>query len=341
MKLQINEWKEFKFGNIIDSIYKAKAYSKEELDCSEVYRDGDIAYVTRTENNNSVECFVNGQDLDGIEEGNAIVIGDTTATITYQRDKFVAGDHIVVIRAQWLNMYTGLFVVILLNQERFRYCYGRAFIKDIIINTKIKLPVDDKGNPDFFKMEKYIKLCNYKYITTNNKSSNKEISDENWKWFDLSGEDGIFEIENCKCSNASNLLEDGDEISYIGAKKDDNGFMKRVVKNNKLITKGNCIIFICDGQGSVGYSNYMNEDFIGSTTLSVGRNKFLNKYNGLFIVAVLDLERYRYSYGRKYKTNLNKTKIKLPAIKDKDNRYRPDWEYMENYIKSLPYGDRI
>ena len=158
MNLQISEWKEFEFGRLIKEIYKAKAYNKDELDYSETYRDGDIAYVTRTEPNNSVECFVNEHDLDNVEEGNAIVIGDTTATITYQRDRFVAGDHIVVIRADWLNIYTGLFFVTLLRQERFRYCYGRAFIKEIILNTKLKLPVDDKGNPDYKKMENIISI---------------------------------------------------------------------------------------------------------------------------------------------------------------------------------------
>ena len=55
--------------------------------------------------------------------------------------------------------------------------------------------------------------------------------------------------------------------------------MKKVAYNEQLVTAGNCIIFICDGQGSVGYTNYMDRDFIGSTTLTVGRNKNLNKYN--------------------------------------------------------------
>ena len=55
---------------------------------------------------------------------------------------------------------------------------------------------------------------------------------------------------------------------------------------SERITKGNCIVFICDGQGSVGYSNYMNIDFIGSTTLTAGYNQHLNKYIGLFLVTI-------------------------------------------------------
>ena len=48
------------------------------------------------------------------------------------------------------------------------------------------------------------------------------------------------------------------------------------------------------------------------------------------------------------------TKLKLPIVhnddgapyvdethKFSDNGYVPDWTFMENYIKSLPYGDRI
>lgn len=159
------------------------------------------------------------------------------------------------------------------------------------------------------------------------------ISTENWKYFPLSGKNGLFEIESCKCSNAGELLEDGNDIEYIGAKKNDNGFMRFVRYDESLITKGNCIIFICDGQGSVGYTNYIDHDFIGSTTLSAGFNDRLNQKIGLFIVAVLDLERYRYSFGRKYKTNLSKVSIKLPATKSG----KPDWEFMENYIDQLGF----
>lgn len=159
------------------------------------------------------------------------------------------------------------------------------------------------------------------------------INTTNWKYFPLSGENGLFKIESCKCSNAGELLVDGNEVEYIGAKKNDNGLMRYVKYDKSLVSKGNCIIFICDGQGSVGYTNYIKRDFIGSTTLSVGYNDKLNEKIGLFIVAVLDLERYRYSFGRKYKTNLSKVSIKLPANQEGE----PDWEAMENYIDKLDY----
>ena len=97
MNLNLDSWKKFRFGDLIDSIYKAKSYSKEELDLCDSFHNDIIPYVTRTELNNSVEGFAKKDDLDFIEPGNALVVGDTTATISYQKDEFICGDHIVVI----------------------------------------------------------------------------------------------------------------------------------------------------------------------------------------------------------------------------------------------------
>ena len=124
------------------------------------------------------------------------------------------------------------------------------------------------------------------------------IDRSNWQWFKVGK---LFPPQKCKCSNATELLEDGDEIAYIGAKKSDNGIMRYVKREEKLVSRGNCIVFIGDGQGSVGYSLYQPVDFIGSTTLIAGYNEHLNPYNATFLVTILDQERFRYSFGRKYK----------------------------------------
>lgn len=63
-----------------------------------------------------------------------------------------------------------------------------------------------------------------------------------------------------------------------------------------------------------------------------------NKYIALFICAILRKEKYRYSYGRKWVLeSMRSTVIKLPATVTS----KPDYMFMENYMKSLPYGDRI
>lgn len=63
-----------------------------------------------------------------------------------------------------------------------------------------------------------------------------------------------------------------------------------------------------------------------------------NKYIALFICAILRKEKYRYSYGRKWVLeSMRSTVIKLPATVTS----KPDYMFMESYMKSLPYGDRI
>lgn len=176
--INIKEWQYFVFGRLIEEPYKAYAYTKEELEEADKTSDFSIRYITRTSENNGCELIVKSDGLGHIENGNAISIGDTTATCFYQEEKFVTGDHMMVIRADWLNKYTGLFIVTLLNFEQYRYSYGRAFLMDRVKETIVKLPImrnndgspiidesrkfSDKGYiPDWQFMENYIKSLPY------------------------------------------------------------------------------------------------------------------------------------------------------------------------------------
>lgn len=165
ISLNEKEWKEFRFGDYISEIYKAKAINKDEL----TIEDDDaklINYITRTSEENGCELQASFVDIDDsfIENGNAITIGDTTATCFYQEESFITGDHMVVVRADWLNKYTGLFIVTLLTNEQYKYSYGRAYLMDRIKETMLKLPATEKdGNivPDWQFMEDYIRSLPY------------------------------------------------------------------------------------------------------------------------------------------------------------------------------------
>ena len=66
------------------------------------------------------------------------------------------------------------------------------------------------------------------------------------------------------------------------------------------------------------------------------------------------LNRDLFNYGRKMRRDtISNSKVKLPAQKNEDgyfidsdkefsdDGFVPDWEWMDNYMKSLPYSDRI
>ena len=158
----------------------------------------------------------------------------------------------------------------------------------------------------------------------------------------------FYKLENGKANDG--MLDDGDERIYLGAKKNDNGVMRHCASNLELEQDGNCIIFICNGQGSVGYANYMNDTFIGTSDIVAGYCNNMNEFIGEFMATVFCLERPKYSFGRKWKTHLRDTIVKLPMKynadgtpfidrnkKYSDDGYVPDWQFMEDYMKSLNY----
>lgn len=316
----------------ISEIFYVYNGSKLDFGKQDIDRDG-INFVSRNSNNNGVVGKVALEPHMKTYKAGDITVplgGSYLLSAFVQDEDFVTSQNVAVLRPKKS----------MTNKEKWFYCYvlRENRFKFSAFGREVNKYLEYLEVPDI--LPEWINLVDIDKISTNNKKLTLELNTENWSWFDLTGENGIFEIENCKCSNASLFLEDGNEIEYVGAKKNNLGVMKKVKLDENFITKGNCIILICDGQGSVGYSNYIDHDFIGSTTLSVGRNSNINKYIGLFLVTILDLERFKYSFGRKYRNSFSKAKIKLPS-KNENGVKSPDWLYMENYIKELPYGDQI
>ena len=155
-------------------------------------------------------------------------------------------------------------------------------------------------------------------------------------------------LENGKASQQ--VLSEGEGCFYVGAKRENNGVMIHCAEDESIMTKGNCVVFICNGQGSVGFANYMDVDFIGTTDVVAGYNEHLNPWIGTFLATIYSQERPKYSFGRKWKTHLKDTEVNLPIKHNADNTpfidekceysdegYVPDWQFMENYTKSLHY----
>ncbi len=176
-----------------------------------------------------------------------------------------------------------------------------------------------------------------------------ELNVQDWKEFVVGH---IFRIEPTKGVISDDLVE-GSDIPYIGAKHDTNGYMMMCRRKGyeDWISKGNCIVFIQLGAGSAGYANYLPRDFIGMNgKTSCGYiDDVMTPYIGLFLETILCQERPKYNFGRSWTgERLKETRILLPIkrdtnykpLVDKDRRYSdegyiPDWQFMEDYIKSL------
>ena len=126
-------------------------------------------------------------------------------------------------------------------------------------------------------------------------------------------------------------------VNYIGAISENNGVREKI--EAETVWEANCITV--NYNGSVGEAFYQSESFWASDDVNVLYAKdwwMMNKYNALFIVTVIKANKYRFSYGRKWTLEkMKETTIKLPSNKDGN----PDFAFMEKYVKSLPYSDKI
>ncbi len=305
-----------------------------------------IAFVSRTASNNGVSGWVEPIEDKIPYPANSITValGGSIGSTFVQPKQFYTGQNVAVLLdlkdEEKFSVEEKLFISMLITKEcSLRYvAFGRELNKHINQDFTIKLPSkNEKVDREELRRISMGILSQVRVDTGNELNDFTDL--KKWKRFKI-GE--IFQINKKgnlprgKIHSKDDLIE-GDDYFYVGAKKRNNGIMYRCGYNENQITKGNCIVFICNGQGSVGYTNYMDRDFMASGDIALGYNERLNKYNAQFLVTILDKERFKYSFGRKWGKYLVDTYIPLPTTEEG----KPDWEYMENYIKSIPYGDKL
>lgn len=351
MELNVQDWKEFKLSDYFNVIGTTTTKLDTLID---EYGMGNYPYVTTQATNNGVAGYYNCYT----EEGNILVADSAVAGyVSYQPYNFSASDHVEKIMPKFpFNKYVAMFLVTILNLENYRYSYGRKFNQDNIRNTVMKLPAKQTSNgsyiPDWQFMEDYIKSLHHKPITTKVKADNvKELDVNNWEEFKVSN---LFNrIYKAKAHTKEEVVEVDKGIHFVSRTDCNNGVDITVEKDSRYegLEEANCIT-IGDTTATVFYQN---ERFIAGDHMVVLRANWLNLKRGLFFRTLFAQEGIRYCYGRAYRMDLIKnTLLKLPIQRDNDgtpviddNRtysdsgYIPDWQFMEDYINSLPYSDRI
>ena len=119
-----------------------------------------------------------------------------------------------------------------------------------------------------------------------------------WKEFQVGD---LFHLEKGKCSKVTGLL-DGN-VPYVGCTNVNNGVMAYYDVPSEKITKGHCICFIGNGDGSAGQQIYRKDDFLCSSGNVCGYMEQLTPNVAHFIVAVLDRQQavtkqFSHSNGR-------------------------------------------
>lgn len=332
-KLSHAHWKAFYFTEVFTEIQRGKRLKKAD------HSEGKTPYISATALNNGVDGFVGNES--GVRKfSNCLTVANSgsVGSAFFHQYEFVASDHVTQLKREGLDKYAYLFMLPLINRLSEKYSFNREINDNRIKREKLILPATQTGEIDFAFMSSFMKEIEQDILNTtlkvfkNRESVNKckHRGGVIWKNFLIRDLFPILVPGKSKGLNHIEKVENG--ISYLGATNQNNGVLCFVTANKDLVQKGNCIAFIRNGEGSMGYSVYKAEDFIATSDMTLGYNENLNKYIGTFITTVADRIRGKYNFGYKRSaTRLVKEVLTLPV----DKNGQPYWEYMENYMRNI------
>ena len=260
-----------------------------------------------------------------------VAMGGSVLSSFVQQEDFYTGQNVkVLVPLEEMTLSEKLFYCQCIEANRFRFStFGR----------EANYSFDSLLVPSREEVPQKIKKANIDLSFDSKPLYQKKLSlkTDKWKWFRY---DEIFKITTYREGNNVLNSEKGN-IPYVGASCSNNGVTNYISAENFL--KGNKITVARNG--SVCSAFYQPSAFVVSPDdirIFELKNFKLNKYIAFFLCCLIEKEKYRYAYGRKFGSRrMSAQQIKLPVVKIASNKYEPDWQFMEDYIKSLPYSSCI
>lgn len=285
-----------------------------------------LPFVSRTANNNGVSAYVekvmgkkpNPKHTLSVAGGGSVLATFYQGRAYYSgRDVYVLTPSIVLSKKEMLVYST------FIRANKYRYNYGRQANK-----TLHTLAIPDPSH-----VKKIASRLVYPKKPTRQSFHSRvlKLTDRPWRMFAYTD---IFKVSGSKTTPPDQIktLPKG-PYPYIRTQATHNGtagFYHQFSETGNVITVDSAVL---------GYASYQKRHFLASDHVEKLIPKFpLNPYIALFLVTLLNQEQYRYNYGRGASQSRLKTMvIKLPV----DQEGQPDWLFMEDYIKSLPYSQNL
>jgi|SRR3989338_5399882 len=307
----------------LNTIFDIEYGSQLDLNKMEFKEDG-VNFVSRTRKSLGVVARV-----ERLRSTEAYPAGLITVTLggTYllsafvQQQEFYTAQNVKVLTPKRkMDFKEKIFYCLVISKNRFRYTsHGRE--ANISLDTLL-VPAEMPA--------RWGKLSLSKYDVDPDPLLNKKVGldTSEWSYFDLVS---LFDVSASQDELIDQLTPTG-KTPYVTSSDEDNGvtdFVEEPATNLAGTITAN-------RGGSVGFFYYQPVPYKATPVdVRILTPKFpMGVYRGLFLKTVLQLEKYRFNYSRKMGTGrLNTLKIKLPSRNNE-----PDWDFMESYIKSLPYS---
>lgn len=329
-RIDISDWKDFCIGDLLNILNGAGITKKEIYE-----HPGTLPAIQSGKENNGCIGFIDEEYCRSrnykISDGMCLTVARSGSSgfVAFQPTKCVVGDSAKILQPRFeASRERLLFLRVLLLVNMSKYAYDDKVTYENYINDTIKLPVLQNDSPDWNYMENYIRKTEEKLSNRidllGKKSILHKIDCSSWKAYKI-GE--LFRVVKGTRLTKANMLP-GD-INFIGASAVNNGVTAKI-GNRKNIHPSNTITVTYNG--SVGEAFYQAHEFWASDDVNVLYPKFdLNDSIALFFLPIIRRIGKQYAFIDKWeKETMENDEIFLPT---KDGC--PDWEYMNNYIKSI------
>lgn len=237
-----------------------------------------------------------------------------------QLKPFYTAFHISVLEPiNEMTLQEKLYYCMCIKFNNYRYNYGRQANKTL---KDIKLPAE---------IPYWVYKTKIEHIKTNIKKKKHLFDTTIWKEFRLAS---LFKPIRGKRLTKLNRIQGN--IPFITAGYENEGLAEKIGNSEvELYSNKVTIDMFCN-------SFYRGYNFACDDNIIVLCEKedipTINEYTGLFIATIINKEHYKYAFGRQYRQkNFYKHLLKLPVT----HSGKPDWHFMENYIKSLPFADKV
>lgn len=214
------------------------------------------------------------------------------------------------------------------------------------------------NEPDWEWMKNYIKSLHHNPLTTKNKSKKVMSLDiNNWKTFTIGD---ILIMKNRKGITKEEIDENPGDFTVVQSGEENNGVLGKIdfdyCKQMQYTYSLKPCLTVARS-GSAGFVSFQKYGCVvgDSAKILLLNDDVATPEHYLFLQTILLANKFKYAYGRKVTENKYLAEeIKLPVVHNSDGTlyidatyqyskegYVPDWEFIDNYIKSLPYGDRL
>ena len=338
LKLTDVEWGVFFIGGndgIFDITSTGSGIDKNKLNNTE----GSVPYITRTDLQNGINLFVAKNQLSKykIDEGNVLTIGLDTQTVFYQPKPFYTGQNIQVLRNKNLNKEVAMFIIPSLKIQMRKFNWGgNGATLSRLNRTRIMLPINFQGQPNWQFMEDYVKqeqqqqaqqvIDYYERKLVELASDVVGLEKVEWKTFQFT--EVFQEIQRGKRLTRANQT-DGLK-PYISSTAENNG-VDGFIGNDTGVREFENVLTLANS-GSVGSTFYQQFEFVASDYVTALKSENADKYAYLFLSSVVKRLEEKYSFNREINdTRIKREKIILPA----DKNGNPNWKYMSDFVKKL------